>query len=60
MRNTSSKDFSSISVSFSHSSMKLRREIGSWLAALDDLLSPPSCGGVKSGSYGSDGSQRTP
>ena len=47
-------------VSRSHSSIKLRRDIGSWFAALEDLLSPPSCGGVKSGSYGNDGSQRTP
>ncbi len=50
MRKTSSKDFSSIVVSFSHSSMKLRREIGTWFAALEDLFEPPSIGGVKSGS----------
>ena len=47
MRKTSSKDFSSSAVSCSHSSMKLRREIGSWFAAFEDLLEPPSCGGVK-------------
>jgi hypothetical protein len=40
--------------------MKLRRLIGSWSAALTLLPSAPSKGGVKSGSYGSDGSQRTP
>ena len=39
-----------LSVSRSHSSMKLRRLIGSWSAARQDLLSPPSNGGVKSGS----------
>ena len=35
------------SVRRSHSSTKLRREIGSWSAALDDLPSPPSNGGSK-------------
>jgi hypothetical protein len=40
--------------------MKLRREMGTWSPALVLLPSPPVCGGVKSGSYGIDGSQRTP
>ena len=59
-RHSASKAFSSSTVSSSHSSMKLRRLIGTWSAALLLLLSPPENGGVKSGSYGSDGSQRTP
>ena len=59
-RKSASKCFSSSTVSVSHSSMKLRRLIGIWSAALLDLLSPPSYGGVKSASYGRDGSHRTP
>lgn len=50
VRKSSSNCCSSCTVSWSHSSMKLRREIGSWSAAFDDLPSPPSNGGVKSGS----------
>ena len=52
-RHTSSKARSSISVSRSHSSMKLGREIGI-------SLLPAFSGGANEGSYGTDGSQRTP
>src|SRR5205807_1942095 len=51
-RQTSSNAFSSISVSRLQSSTKLRRETGICLVGLS--------GGSKDGSYGSEGSQRTP
>lgn len=60
VRKSSSNCCSSCTVRRSHSSMKLRRDTGSWSAAFEDLPSPPSNGGVKSGSYGRVGSQRTP
>ena len=52
-RHSSSKAISSSLVSRSHSSTKFRREIGT-------CCLPGWSGGSKAGSYGSDGSQRTP
>ena len=53
-RHRSSNACSSIWVSSSHSSMKFCRLIGTC------FFGSGLAGGVKSGSYGSDGSQRTP
>ena len=52
-RHSASNTFSSSVVSCAHSSTKLRREIAS--AGFGGLS-----GGTNDGSYGSDGSQRTP
>ena len=53
-RHSDSKISTSDSISRSHSSMKLRRLTDSC------FFGSGFSGGVKSGSYGSDGSQRTP
>ena len=54
MRHSASKTCSSSSTSCSQSSMKLGRLIGTC------FFGSGFSGGVKSASYGSDGSQRTP